>query len=274
MRHSVSKAPPAGRNRRRSALFFLMAWLLAAGPAAAERQAAAKQGAADQPARKAAAKAILPKKPALREKTAESPKKSKISRKAPPAGKKASSAPAPEPAEAPGPSPDPKKSARAAAKAGSGNPKRPPAAARRPGQNIQRGLKSRVSALLQACCADQPEAAGRLSLFADHLDEWEQWIILEKTGRRLKQEDHLLLNEILSQIRELPYRQIPREGGAAPQAAALKKAFEHNYRYDYSLSESDPISPFWARGILKALSCLAPEAPSQNQASQNQKGEI
>ena len=125
-------------------------------------------------------------------------------------------------------------------------------------RNINQKLKNRLSSLPRVCDKDQKGAKQQLSFFADQLDEWKRWIIAEKTAGRLNLDDRLLLNEMLSQIQELPYRElieeIPRPSEAA---AAIKSYFEGNYRYNYNLPAPEPIAPAWAQGILEALSCPA-----------------
>ena len=124
-------------------------------------------------------------------------------------------------------------------------------------QNIDAEFQERLESLSAICGAGSKSAAERLALFQDVLDQWAQWIYGKKAAGRLKLRDRSLLNEMLSQIQELPYRKIISEESSPKRAAELIRAsFEHNFRYYHNLPEGSLISPAWARVILKALSCI------------------
>ena len=128
-----------------------------------------------------------------------------------------------------------------------------------PSQNINAEFQERLESVSAVCGGSSKSAEGRLALFAEALDQWAQWIYGKKAAGRLNLRDRNLLNEILSQIEELPYRKAISDEPSPGRAAALIHAsFEHNFRYYYNLPEGSLISPAWARAILKALSCIAP----------------
>ncbi len=127
-------------------------------------------------------------------------------------------------------------------------------------EDINNRLKNQLSTFLGSCDdVTLTNLSQKLSLFEEYLNKTEQLILYLKDNFHLSLKDRILLNSILTQIQELPYKAVIKENiEPYKKVSVLKNTFEHNYRYSHNIDETKKVTfPWWAQIIFDSLLCMA-----------------